>query len=65
LTAPAHRRRGLTSHLLGLAASWADNRGCRHWVIVADPDSDASRLYRARGFTDTERLTQAYRSDAA
>lgn len=61
-TAPEHRRRGLTSHLLGVAARWASERGCNRWVIVADADSDASRLYQACGFTDTERLTQAYRA---
>jgi GNAT superfamily N-acetyltransferase len=63
-TAPEHRRRGLTSHLLGVAARWASDRGCNRWVIVADADSDASRLYQACGFTDAERLTQAYRAPA-
>lgn len=53
-TAPEHRRRGLTSHLLGVAARWASDRGCNRWVIVADADSDASRLYQACGFTDAE-----------
>lgn len=61
-TAREHRRRGLTSHLLGVAARWASDRGCNRWVIVADADSDASRLYQACGFTDAERLTQAYRA---
>lgn len=61
-TAPEHRRRGLTSHLLGVAARWARDRGCNRWVIVADADSDAARLYQACGFTDAERLTQAYQA---
>lgn len=61
-TAPEHRRQGLTSHLLGVAAQWASDRGCTRWVVVAVADSDASRLYQACGFTDAERLTQAYRA---
>lgn len=64
-TARPHRRRGLTSHLLGVAARWASDRGCTRWVIVADAGSDASRLYQACGFADAERLTQAYRAPTA
>ena len=64
-TAPRHRRRGLTSHLLGVAARWASDRGCHRWVIVAEADSDPSRLYQACGFTDAERLTQTYRAPGA
>lgn len=51
LTAPDHRRRGLTRHLLAEAAAWAASRGARRWVIVAEPGSDAERLYRAAGFS--------------
>jgi len=29
-----HRRRGLASHLLGVAARWSADRGCDRWVIV-------------------------------
>jgi ADP-ribose pyrophosphatase YjhB (NUDIX family)/GNAT superfamily N-acetyltransferase len=57
-----HRRRGLAGHLLGVAADWAAARGCRRWVIVADADSDASRLYQAVGFAPVLRSCQAYRS---
>lgn len=61
LTAPEHRRRGLTSHLLGVAARWAQDRGCDRWVIVADDGTDANRLYRAHGFVPTDRSVQVYR----
>lgn len=61
LTHPDHRRRGLTGHLLGVAADWARARGCERWVIIADADGDAGRLYRAAGFEHTETLVQAFR----
>lgn len=61
LTAPGHRRRGLTSHLLGVASGWAGTRGCDQWVIVADDGTDANRLYRAHGFVPTDRSAQVYR----
>lgn len=50
-TAPEHRRLGLTTHLLAVAAAWAkEERGAERWVIVADADSIAAALYRSRGF---------------
>ena len=61
LTAPGHRRRGLTSHLLGVAARWAERRGCDRWVIIADDGTDANRLYRAHGFVPTDRSVEVYR----
>lgn len=61
LTDAGHRRRGLASHLLDVAARWAADAGAHTWVIIADADSPASRLYRARGFAHTGRLAQAYR----
>lgn len=51
LTHPGHRRRGLTSHLLGVAAAHARSLGAETLVILADADTDAGRLYRAAGFT--------------
>ncbi len=50
LTDPGHRRRGLTSHLLGVAAGYARSRGAERLVIIADADTDAGRLYRTAGF---------------
>jgi GNAT superfamily N-acetyltransferase len=61
VTDAGHRRRGLAGHLLGVAAEWARERGARTWVIVADPDADAGRLYRARGFSPADRGVRAYR----
>ncbi|MGO4257806.1 GNAT family N-acetyltransferase [Marmoricola sp. RAF53] len=54
LTAAEHRRRGLTGHLLGVAARWAADRGCPRLVIVADDGSDADRLYRSVGFRPSQ-----------
>lgn len=61
LTAADHRRRGLTSHLLGVGARWAQSRGCERWVILADDGTDANRLYRAHGFVPADRSVQVYR----
>ena len=60
-TAAEHRRRGLASHLAGVAADWAAARGCRQWVIIAEAGSDAGRLYRSLGFDFVLRSSQAYR----
>ena len=60
LTHAEHRRRGLTSHLLGVAAEHARGHGAETLVIIADADGDAGRLYRAAGFAHTETAWQAY-----
>lgn len=60
-TDAAHRRRGLARHLLGVAAGWAEDRGCDRWVIVAAADSDAGRLYRRAGFAADRPSVLAYR----
>jgi GNAT superfamily N-acetyltransferase len=65
VTAAEHRRRGLAGHLLGVAAQWAAERGVRRWVIVAEADSDASRLYRSRGFAPADRGFRALRKPAS
>ena len=59
-TDPGFRRRGLASAVLGQAAG--QEPGGRTLVIVADPDDQAIRLYRALGFTETERQIQLYRA---
>jgi GNAT superfamily N-acetyltransferase len=61
LTHEDHRRRGLTSHLLGVAAAWAAKRDVTRWVIVAEAASNAARLYRRAGFAPVETNAQAYR----
>jgi GNAT superfamily N-acetyltransferase len=65
VTATEHRRRGLAGHLLGVAATWAAERGARTWVIVAEDGSDASRLYRRRGFEPAAKGTRAQRKPPA
>jgi GNAT superfamily N-acetyltransferase len=60
-TDPDHRRRGLASHLLGLAASWAAERDCRQWVIVTEATNPAGRVYRSVGFRPDSGNVQAYR----
>jgi GNAT superfamily N-acetyltransferase len=60
-TDEAHRRRGLASHLLGVAAQWSADAGCDHWVIVTGATNPAGRVYRASGFTPGIGTVQAYR----
>jgi GNAT superfamily N-acetyltransferase len=56
-----HRRRGLASHLLGVAARWAADHGCDHWVIVTEATNPAGRIYRRVGFEPSTASVQAYR----
>lgn len=60
-TVPAHRRKGLASHLLQVAGQWAGTRGATRWVIVAEPGSDAARLYRACGLEPVDESWQVFR----
>jgi GNAT superfamily N-acetyltransferase len=61
LTDEAHRRRGLASHLVGVAASWAADRGCARWVIVTETTNPALAVYRGVGFASDGGNVQAYR----
>lgn len=61
LTDEAHRRRGLASHLVGVAARWAAGRGCGRWVIVTETTNPALRVYRSVGFAPDGSNVQAYR----
>jgi GNAT superfamily N-acetyltransferase len=63
-TDPAHRRRGLAGHLLGVAAVWAAERGATRWVIVTETTNPAGRLYRGVGFAPDAGAVQAYRRPA-
>ena len=56
-----HRGRGLASHLLGVAARWAGDRGCDRWVIVTEATNPAGRVYRRLGFEPDSGNAQAYR----
>jgi len=60
-TGAQHRRRGLASHLLGVAARWAADHGCVQWVIVTDVGNTAGRVYRSVGFEPDTAGVQAYR----
>lgn len=56
-----HRGRGLASHLLGVAARWAGERGCTQWVIVTEATNAAGRVYRRVGFEPDVSSASAYR----
>ena len=56
-----HRRRGLASHLLGVAAGWSAEHGCDAWVIVTESTNDAGRVYRRAGFSLDDAEVNAYR----
>jgi GNAT superfamily N-acetyltransferase len=60
-TEEGHRRRGLASHLLGVAARWAGDHGCDRWVIVTESTNPAGRVYRSVGFEPDIGNAQAYR----
>jgi GNAT superfamily N-acetyltransferase len=61
LTDARHRRRGLASHLLGVAARWAATQGCNRWVIVTEAANPAARVYRNVGLELDSANVQAYR----
>lgn len=65
LTHAEHRRRGLTTHLLGVADAHIRAAGATTTVIIADQGSDAGRLYRAAGFVLEATTVQAYREPPA
>lgn len=60
-TDPKHRRQGLASHLLGVAAQWAADGGCDQWVIVTEPTNPAGRVYRSLSFVPDVGAVRAYR----
>ena len=60
-TQAMHRRRGLASHLLGVAAAWSTDRVCDTSVIVTESTNDAGRVYRRAGLTLGDAEVAAYR----
>jgi len=60
-TLPSHRRRGLAGALLQTSKREAFERGAHRVVIIAEPDSDASRVYERGGFRTVERTVNARR----
>jgi GNAT superfamily N-acetyltransferase len=61
-TAATHRKRGVASTLLGAAAAALR---VEEYVIVAEPESEASRIYTRAGFTVIERLVSAFSAPAS
>ena len=60
-TAPTHRKRGIASALLAAARTDVER-----YVILAEPNSDASRVYRRAGFVEIdERIVSALSSPAS
>jgi GNAT superfamily N-acetyltransferase len=57
----SHRRRGLASHLLGVAARWSGDRGCDNWVIATEATNDAGRVYKRAGFESVIGSVNAYK----
>lgn len=53
VVAPAHRRKGVASALLGALESAARERGCTQMVLLTETCRDeALRLYRSAGFEE-------------
>jgi len=63
-TAPAYRRRGIASALLAAAARHVLDQGVERVVVIAEPASEAARLYARVGFRTIERTTSACRYPA-
>jgi GNAT superfamily N-acetyltransferase len=60
-TATDHRRRGLATALLQASARDALESGAERVVIIAEPGSEAARVYERVGFRITERTSSACR----
>lgn len=60
-TLPSHRRRGIAGALLATSMLEAFARGAERVVIIAEPDSEASRVYERAGFRTVERTVNARR----
>ena len=56
-----HRRRGLASYLLGVAARRAADQGCGRWAIVTEATNPAGRVDRGLGFEPDRADAHAYR----
>lgn len=60
-TQPEHRNQGLASWMLAHSGRWAQQRGARQWVILAEPESPAARLYDTLGFALVDHSFQVER----
>ena len=61
-TAATHRKRGIASALLAAAAAAVT---VERYLIVAEPESEASRIYTRAGFTVIERMVSAFSAPAS
>lgn len=61
-TAATHRKRGIASALLSTAATAVS---VDRYVIVAEPESEASRIYTRAGFAVIERMVSAFSAPAS
>jgi GNAT superfamily N-acetyltransferase len=64
-TRASHRRRGIAGALLAIAAREARARGTSRFAIIAQPASEASRVYARVGFRTAEPSTRAARRPGA
>lgn len=65
-TAPTHRKRGIASALLAAAAANVDTRAeIERFVIIANPESAAARVYARAGFTVEERMVSTFSAPAS
>lgn len=53
-TLPEHRQRGLASHVIAAAHTWAARQGALTSVLVADAGGEAIGLYHRIGFTNSD-----------
>lgn len=64
--APAARRRGWATRLLGELAAWSESRGARHLFLEVREGAEAARaLYGQLGFTEIGRRPRYYPGDGA
>ena len=61
-TAATHRKRGIASALLAASAAAIE---VDRYIIVAEPESDASRIYTRAGFAVIERMVSAFSAPAS
>ena len=60
-TNQAHRRKGLASHLIRIAADWAREKSCNEFVIITESTNNAGLLYKKVGFRSQLGGVSAYK----
>lgn len=64
MTQPEHRNHGLASWMLAHSGRWAQQRGAQQWVILAEPETPAARLYDSLGFAVVDHSYQVEKAPA-